>query len=192
MRNADHLMICPGVHPPQLTTEFWQNLTQSSAWQQSELTRIFGDRPLIPRPDISPYNPWQLIQSLKDMAMTPPALCIAFSAGVVGAMGAAWYWQQQGYQVSRLIAIDGWGVPKLGNFPVYRLSHDHFTHWSSAYLGASPEGFYADPAVEHLELWRSPQTTGGWWVKSGSQGEIRTYTTAAEVIVELLNQGLDR
>ncbi|NES83160.1 MAG: hypothetical protein F6K10_18095, partial [Moorea sp. SIO2B7] len=41
---------------------------------------------------------------------------------------------------------------------------------SSALLGAGADSFYADPEVEHLDLWRSPQTTQGWWVKHpGSQ-----------------------
>ena len=31
-------------------------------------------------------------------------------------------------------------------------------------LGGGHNNFYADPAVEHLEMWRSPQTVQGWWV----------------------------
>ena len=54
-----------------------------------------------------------------------------------------------------LIAFDGWGVPLVGNFPIYRISHDQFTHWSSELLGKGDKSFYADPPVEHLDLWRS-------------------------------------
>jgi len=44
------------------------------------------------------------------------------------------------------------GVPLVGNFPIHRLSHDYFTHWSSAVLGSGNDSFYADPPVEHLEM----------------------------------------
>lgn len=79
-------------------------------------------------------------------------------------MGAAFAWQRLGGTVNAVLAIDGWGVPLVGGFPVHRLSHDSFTHWSSALLGAGEDSFYADPGVAHLELWRSPQTAHGWWL----------------------------
>ncbi|NJK53546.1 MAG: hypothetical protein HC936_13370 [Leptolyngbyaceae cyanobacterium SU_3_3] len=60
--------------------------------------------------------------------------------------------------------MDGWGVPLGGDFPIYRVSHDRFTHWSSAWWVAGLDSFYADPAVAHLDLWRSPQTVQGRWV----------------------------
>ena len=53
-------------------------------------------------------------------------------------------------------------MPLTGNFPIYRVSHDYFTHWSSGLLGAGYKGFYADPEVEHLDLWRSPANVYGW------------------------------
>ncbi len=53
-------------------------------------------------------------------------------------------------------------MPLLANFPIYRISHDRFTHWSSSILGEGESGFYADPEVEHLDLWRSPHTCRGW------------------------------
>ena len=87
---------------------------------------------------------------------------IAFSAGVVGGIGAALAWQLTGGKVRGFVAIDGWGMPLAGNFPIYRLSHDYFTHWSSAALGGGGAGFYADPPQEHLTLWRSPQNVRGW------------------------------
>ena len=49
---------------------------------------------------------------------------IAFSAGVVAAVTAAMQWQGEGGKIKGLIAFDGWGVPLLGDFPVYRVSHD--------------------------------------------------------------------
>lgn len=94
-----------------------------------------------------------------------------------------------GGQIKALIALDGWGVPLGGNFPIYRLSHDSFTHWSSALLGGGTESFYADPPVEHLELWRSPQTTKGWWNHQTPTGlKTATPTTAALFILEILNR----
>lgn len=87
-------------------------------------------------------------------------------------MAAARSWQQSGGTIKALIALDGWGVPLYGDFPIHRLSHDHFTHWSSKLLGAGLDGFYADPPVEHLELWRSPQTTQGWWEQKSQLQQI--------------------
>ena len=90
---------------------------------------------------------------------------IAFSAGVVGAIAAAQYWHHRGIAISHFIAIDGWGVPLAAEFPIYRISHDHFTHWSSALLGAGQVNFYADPAVDHLDLWQTPDQTLGYVVR---------------------------
>ncbi|MCU0568633.1 MAG: hypothetical protein MUF49_18805 [Oculatellaceae cyanobacterium Prado106] len=91
-----------------------------------------------------------------------PLFFVGFSAGVVGAIGAARLWHQWGGQVQGLAAFDGWGVPLWGDFPIYRISHDAFTHWSSALLGAGQASFYAEPPVSHLALWRSPETVQGW------------------------------
>ncbi|MBE9020436.1 hypothetical protein IQ272_30760, partial [Chroococcidiopsidales cyanobacterium LEGE 13417] len=108
---------------------------------------------------------------------------------VVGALGAAWGWQLMGGKVRAAIAVDGWGVPLFTNFPCYRLSHDYFTHWSSALLGESNDSFYADPPVEHLVLWRSLPTITGWWVHSDeSHAQHRTYLTAAEFLSMLLKR----
>lgn len=114
---------------------------------------------------------------------------ISFSAGVVGAIGAAWGWQQMGGTVNALIALDGWGVPLYGDFPIYRLSHDYFTHWSSALLGGGDESFYASPPVEHLDLWRSPKTvTGCWFRKTGFGFEPPTATNAALFLATLIER----
>ena len=91
-------------------------------------------------------------------------MIIAFSAGVVAGFTAACQWQQQGGTIKGLIAFDGWGVPLLGDFPIYRVSHDEFTHYSSAILGTGNISFYADPAVDHLDLWRSPHQVRGWMI----------------------------
>ena len=148
------VLICPGFHGPQLTQSFLQGVQGRDNWL------------IFPTQRFSPYSALDILQFLhqqqKSPSQTEPVLFIGFSAGVVGAMGAALAWQLQSGQVKALIAIDGWGVPLAGNFSIYRLSHDYFTHWSSALLGAGKESFYAAPPVGHLDLWRSPQTSLGW------------------------------
>jgi hypothetical protein len=117
-----------------------------------------------------------------------PLVFISFSAGVAGAIGAALGWQLLGGKVKAFIAFDGWGVPLSGNFPIHRVSHDYFTHWSSALLGSGDDSFYADPPIEHLDLWRSPNTCQGWWVHPATEDkpEQRTFTTAAQFVSQLL------
>jgi hypothetical protein len=143
------------------------------------------------------YSGWHILQFLQahyregGLASKDEVLLIGFSAGVVGAAGAAVLWQAVGGRVKSLIAIDGWGVPLWGNFPIYRISHDAFTHWSSALLGAGEESFYAEPPVAHLELWRSPQRAQGWHVVKLSHPaaqESHTPTTAAHFIQQLLRR----
>ncbi|MGB3188280.1 MAG: hypothetical protein WBB43_02490, partial [Limnoraphis sp.] len=91
--------------------------------------------------------------------------------------------------VKALIALDGWGVPLGGNFPIYRISHDRFTHWSSALLGGGVESFYADPPVEHLDLWSSPQTARGWWLHRTLTGvETASPATAKTVLSDWLTR----
>lgn len=109
-----------------------------------------------------PYNAIAVYQWLarQQFSKTQALSFIAFSAGVVGGFGAAIAWQLQGGKIRSFIAFDGWGVPLIANFPIYRVSHDYFTHWSSTLLGTGQSGFYAEPDLEHLELWRSPNCTG--------------------------------
>lgn len=71
-------------------------------------------------------------------------------------------WPPIPYTISRALLIDGWGVPISTQIPCYRLSHDRFTHHTSAWLGAGMAGFYADPPVAHGDLWRSPDQVWGW------------------------------
>ena len=125
---------------------------------------------ILPTQNYKPYSPVDVYRWLKENNISPsdtfPLIFICFSAGVVGGLGAALWWQRNGGQVKAFFAFDGWGMPILADFPVYRLSHDYFTHWSSALLGQGDGSFYADPAIAHLDLWRSPDSTMGWWVKS--------------------------
>jgi hypothetical protein len=177
------ILICPGIHSPGLTEQFVNALPNrlaqalivpvdcpaySGGHILAFLLQHVGSPPRSTEPGSNP------IQFLPLM----PILLIGFSAGVVGAITAAHLWRSLGGQIVALIAIDGWGVPLFAPFPIHRVSHDSFTHWSSSILGAGQAGFYADPAVAHLDLWRSPQTVLGWSVQPAST--VRT--TAAHFL----------
>ncbi|MBD2542151.1 hypothetical protein [Coleofasciculus sp. FACHB-SPT36] len=189
------VIICPGIHDPALTQSFLEELQP----KKGEKLLIFPVQEFAAysaadiynylRVNLGSPNPQASLNLGSPNPQASPLIFISFSAGVVGAIGAAWLWQLSGGTVKALIALDGWGMPLSGNFPIHRLSHDYFTHWSSAVLGSGEESFYADPPVEHLELWRSPQTAQGWWVSSvKGKAETRTYTTAAEFLASLLQR----
>ncbi|WP_013322325.1 hypothetical protein [Gloeothece verrucosa] len=171
-------LICPGIHDPQLTNNFLEALKQ----QRINLTPLL----VLPVDRYPTFSAFHIVDFLQQEYKNNPfkqLTFISFSAGVVGAIGAAWRWRQQGKQVRALIAVDGWGVPLWGDFPIYRLSHDSFTHWSSALLGEGQESFYADPPVEHLDLWRAPQAATGWQIRKNH----RSWTTASSFLGRLLS-----
>jgi hypothetical protein len=172
------IIICPGFHSPQLTEDF---ITAMGWRQPGKLGQSFL---VIPK-TILPYNFSEIHQWLSQQfePSQTPLYFIGFSAGVVGAMETALSWQQQGGTVQGLIAIDGWGVPLFGSFPLYRLSHDWFTHITSQFLGKGQRDFYCSPAVSHLALWQSPDKAWGWQeIKLG----CRVYCSAAKMIDEAL------
>ncbi len=162
MNNSPSILylICPGFHEQKLTHSFLKNITNSSV----NLHKLL----IFPTDQYPAYSGFHLLQYLEEKCQkkSQKLIIIAFSAGVVAAMIAAWQWQQQGGMIRGLIALDGWGVPLLGNFPIYRISHDLFTHNSSVILGTGKLNFYADPAVNHLDLWRSPHLVHGWMVQN--------------------------
>jgi hypothetical protein len=153
-------LICPGFHDKNLTNSFVKNLNNQSI--------NLDDLLIFPTDQYPAYSGFHVLQYLQEKChnKTQKLIIIAFSAGVVAAVTAAWQWQLKGGTIKGLIAFDGWGVPLLGNFPIYRISHDEFTHHSSAILGTGKISFYADPAVEHLDLWRSPDMVQGWMVQT--------------------------
>ncbi len=170
------IIICPGIHSPELNQEFLEQLQ----WQPANLL-------IFPAQDYPAYSAIHILQFLRQSRLPlSPVVFISFSAGAVGAIGAAWGWQMWGGTVKAFIAVDGWGVPLGGNFPIHRLSHDYFTHWSSALLGAGEDSFYADPPVDHLDLWRQPSNVDGWRVSVGVTGEQRQPLTAAGFLRHLL------
>ncbi len=184
------VIVCPGIHEPQLTQDFLEALHRS---ETSNLSSRWREKVLIfPTQDYPAYSGVHILEFLQlhTSQLTAPVVFISFSAGVAGAIVAAWGWQRLGRKVKAFIAIDGWGVPLYGDFPIHRLSHDYFTHWSSALLGAGEDSFYADPPIEHLDLWRSPDVCKGWWVHPARVGiaEQRTFTTAAQFITQVLHR----
>lgn len=181
------LVICPGIHSPALTEAFVKELEIAISGLESENCDWFGHKDwlVLPIAQLPVYSGYHVLNFLRDrVALSTPLIFLAFSAGVVGASSAAWGWQQLGGQVQMLIALDGWGVPLIGDYPIHRVSHDSFTHWSSCLLGTGGIGFYAEPAVAHLDLWRSPQAAIGWQVTANLADRRRT--TAAQCIAELL------
>ncbi len=186
------VVICPGIHGPGLTKGLLADL-ESRFPNGSNLSNSENIL-VVSAPDrYSPLSALHILQFLQARlgipSTTSPVVFIGFSAGVVGAIGAAWVWQILGGKVKALIAVDGWGMPLLGDFPCHRISHDFFTHWSSSLLGSGQDRFYADPSVEHLTLWRSPQTVTGWWLHP-VVGKLQTQTrlTAAEFLTMLLKR----
>lgn len=186
------ILICPGIHAPQLTHSFLEQLLAALAPQTLDRRQLW----VYPTQTSPAFSGTEILKFLHDRLVTnrahhpihqTPILVIAFSAGVVGAIAAAQIWRQQGGTVKALIACDGWGVPLWGDFPIHRLSHDAFTHWSSALLGAGANCFYADPAIAHLDLWRSPQTAHGWQLFADST-QPACRTTAVQFLAELLRQ----
>lgn len=185
------LVICPGIHDPKLTDGFLAGL--SEVWEAEadrQNTQTFYPVKIFPAHKHPPFSALDILHFLCTQELAGESLVfVSFSAGVVGAIGAAWMWQQIGGKVGAFFALDGWGVPLGGNFPIHRLSHDRFTHWSSAITGSGGDSFYADKPVDHLDLWRSPQTTKGWHVSQTADGiETVTPTTAAAFLVHLLKQ----
>ena len=169
------LLICPGYHSTHLTHKFLQSL----------LTLVTPERlwilPIWPLPGAG--LPW-LLSTQQAPKKTELLYVIGFSAGVVAAYSLVMAWQGMGGS-SRLIAVDGWGMPLPGAPYVYRMSHDRWTH-DTTYFPTADESqgyFYAHPAVEHLTFWQSPQIAKG----IGALGTGPRPMTALEFIYAVLS-----
>lgn len=130
------IIICPGIHDSQLTEEFLEAVFDNwRSLQESGNLLIFPTRDYPAYSGIDIFNfLWYESDRTSESRMDRSWLFIGFSAGVVGAIAAAWKWRFVGGKVKGFVAADGWGVPLGGDFPIYRMSHDRFTHWSSAWL----------------------------------------------------------
>lgn len=181
------VVIFPGIHDSGLTFRFLAELraTRPAIPKAACFASSVVENPLIfPAGQVPVYSVVHTLEFLQHHCQRQsPLVLICFSAGVVGGAGAAWAWQQAGGNLRAFIACDGWGVPLYGDFPIHRLSHDYFTHWSSRLLGAGSDSFYAEPPTEHLDLWRSPRRTQGWWVQQGGRQRL-----AAAGFINLLLQ----
>ncbi|MEH2216462.1 MAG: hypothetical protein V7K72_04860 [Nostoc sp.] len=193
------IIICPGIHQPELTESFKVGLLDMVA--DGAIAYNPANILIYPGKDVLVLSALHILQFLRDcsiISLQSPIIFISFSAGVVGAIGAAHLWQLLGGSVKAFIAIDGWGVPLQGNFPIHRISHDYFTHWSSSLLGSGQNNFYAQPAVDHLFMWKcltksrsasTLQTVQGWWVDSLIEiYPPKGYLTAAEFLLMLLKR----
>ncbi|MFM7471900.1 MAG: hypothetical protein ACKO5P_10375 [Nodosilinea sp.] len=152
------LVVCGGFHDPQETEGIFRLIRADARLSQLPLKSF----PVADR--------WAVLSgsSLRDRLTdlntgeTPEQLLIwAFSAGCLGAAALANYWQHCRGRVLALFMVDGWGVAWSQAAPLHRLSHDGFTHTTSNYLGAGVVNFVAHPAVDHRQLWRSPQVVTG-------------------------------
>lgn len=182
------VIICPGIHESSLTESFVKGLLEAVSNNLSHESSV--DILKCPTNNLSALSGFHIWQFLRDNLadkLESPVVFISFSAGVVGAIAAASLWQIFGGNVRAFIAMDGWMVPTYGNFPIHRMSHDYFTHWSSCLLGSGDPNFYAQPAVEHLELWREPTSVKGYSVDSLS-GESSTSLSAADFLQILLKR----
>ncbi|MDM9385002.1 hypothetical protein QUB80_30555 [Chlorogloeopsis sp. ULAP01] len=182
-----NIIICPGIHESSLTENFVASLRERNF--DTSTSKSLVNILVFPTDGYSSLSAFHILQFLFDRLKNQqksPVIFISFSAGVVGAIASAYLWQNSGGHVKAFIAIDGWGVPLLGNFPIHRMSHDYFTHWSSKILGCGQNNFYADPPVEHLDMWRSPQTVQGWWVDlSIGESQLQKRLSAVEFLYML-------
>ncbi|BAY09788.1 hypothetical protein [Calothrix sp. NIES-2098] len=181
------IIICPGIHEPELTESFISgclNLnSDSSTTKEAVNILVYPEQGVL---NLSPFHILYFLHNCLGNELESPAIFISFSAGVVGAMLAANSWRFLGGNVKAFIAIDGWGVPLWGDFPIHRMSHDYFTHWSSSLLGSGKNNFYAEPAVDHLSMWRSPQTVRGCWVDPSEEFYSKSDRLSASEFLHLL------
>lgn len=179
--NKKILIICPGIHDIQLTHNFLNIL------KQSNLVEHYLIFPTNQYPAYSSLHLYYFLQQNIANFKQYNLMFIAFSAGCVAALGTATILNNIYHNVQGLIAFDGWGVPLIANFPVYRVSHDYFTHWSSQLLGGGILNFYANPDVSHLNLWGQPQQVKGWQVQPLTLGNsIITPITLIDFLKPLL------
>ncbi|HEY9851875.1 MAG TPA: hypothetical protein V6D28_20550 [Leptolyngbyaceae cyanobacterium] len=193
------ILICPGIHDRDLTDSFLAQLKYQAS--SNDLNELRSESIVVfPADEFPAYSAFHIWRFLEEVGIHPvdreksavPLVLICFSAGVVGGIGVAWMWQTLGGKVKALIALDGWGVPLIGNFPIHRISHDYFTHWSSGLLGTGEDNFYADPPVPHLELWRDPTNTPGCWINSEFGTCDRRFPLTAAQFLTMLLEGYQR
>ncbi|MFQ4135839.1 hypothetical protein PGN35_005915 [Nodosilinea sp. PGN35] len=169
------LLVCGGIHPPSYSGQILAAIAQDETLDRLCWAVSF------PSSGLNVFSPFALRQSLEPAFGTAPCqgqlpglIIWAFSAGCVGAVALATYWQRYRGPVLAIFLVDGWGVPRPPGLRVHRLSHDRMTHDTSRWLGAGDEDFWADPPVSHLTLWQQPHRTEGWATAQQQVGERLT------------------
>jgi hypothetical protein len=173
---SSRFLVIPGVVPQEATDRFVQQLD------------IVGGC-CVPA-GVAPYNPWALERFTQTQDLDSDLVVLAYSAGCVGALGWIPLWQRQKKTIKALIAIDGWPIPFWHKFPLYRVSHDFYTHRTTLRLGAGLEQFYCEPAVEHRRLWTAPEKAWGLWNPSNKPKEAQK-TTALDFLQRVLKHHLE-
>ena len=177
------IKVFSGFHDPSLTVQFIQQIQDGLNKNLLEDTLIsFESNSMV-------MNSWSFNreESLDGEGNEKTStLLIGFSAGVINAAIAANIMVNQQSNPVALIAIDGWGVPLFSKaFPVFRFSHDLFTHSSSTILGGQGI-FVADPPSSHLELWKSPSQVKGWFISPDEKNPAMAMN-ADQAIVEIIS-----
>ena len=163
---SDYVVVCGGIHPMELTNSFFDS------WNSFSKTNYVVDSLIFPTNKYPAYDGQQIFRYIiknKINTHSDSLTFFAFSAGVVGAMGAARLWQRKGGRVKGFFAFDGWGVPLVADFPIHCFSHDQFTHHTSTFWVKNQDHFSAYPSVSHLDIWRSPFNLNGYWHKKNNQ-----------------------
>jgi hypothetical protein len=183
-----YLVICPGFHAVALTDRAIAGLALPAAIQ----TIVIPTDQILPCDPVSIAN--HLERQIPDHQTQIRLNFLGFSAGTIGALGAAWLWRDRA-QLGAIILCDGWGVPILPVWggvanrqrstigrnqfntlhtpQIYRVSHDRWTHDTWSRLGIMTPSFIADPAVEHLTLWRELDRVGGQAVDATGAAIVR-------------------
>jgi len=163
---SDYLIICGGIHPIELTNSFMDS------WDNFSNQNYLPNHRIFPTNKYPAYDCKQILQYIVEQQINSQSdslIFLAFSAGVVGAIGAARLWQRQGGKVKGFFAFDGWGVPLIADFPIHCFSHDQFTHHTSAFWVKNQDHFSVYPKVSHQDMWRSPFNLNGYWHKKNNE-----------------------
>ncbi|MHC5721845.1 MAG: hypothetical protein ACYTX0_59970, partial [Nostoc sp.] len=93
-------MICPGIHQPDLSESFRVELldliSHSSVSQKPANILVYPGQDFLV---LSAFHILQFLRVSKSLQLKSPIIFISFSAGVIGAIGAAYLWQLLGGHV---------------------------------------------------------------------------------------------
>src|SRR4028118_2132188 len=111
------LVICPGVHEPKLTDCFLTGLSGlrglAADRQNQQIVEPVKIFPAHKYPPFSALDVWNFLCT-EELA-GESLVFVSFSAGVAGAIGAAWMWQQLGGKGGGLFGFGGGGGRRGGH-----------------------------------------------------------------------------